>query len=318
MVDLAMDLRSRTDGAPIDGPRNENGLCLLVVEDDLADAYLIHRALLRHPAIGKVVHATDGVEALEIIERDEIRPDLAFIDLHMPRKGGVDLLTSLFDRPGLGFPKVVLTSSTAPVDTIRSRLGGADRVIVKPSSVGDMEAALASAVDSICHPVLRSTKPSPTPAPETAPWRLGFGAKAVTSAITVSQDAIRSADERALGAARSAATLRSAFTMARLGGWEMDFSTQKVTLSPELRALFGDATPVEMEMTDFVLLWIAEDRRAFLIAMDQALKDGGRLTFEGRTATPAGGTRWWRIYGEPVIEGDRCVALRGAAQDITP
>ena len=35
--------------------REPDDLCVLVVEDSEADAYLIHRALFNHPAVGQVV-----------------------------------------------------------------------------------------------------------------------------------------------------------------------------------------------------------------------------------------------------------------------
>jgi len=126
------------------------GLSILVVEDDEADAYLICRALAAQPAVGRVVRAVDGVEALEKIERGEVAPDLAFIDLQMPRKGGLSLLTDLGERAGRPFPMVVLTSSTAAVDAVRSRLSGALRVVSKPETVEAMEAVLASAIDAVC------------------------------------------------------------------------------------------------------------------------------------------------------------------------
>ena len=44
------------------------GLCILAVEDDEADAYLICRALADNPVVGEVVHARDGVEALALVE----------------------------------------------------------------------------------------------------------------------------------------------------------------------------------------------------------------------------------------------------------
>ena len=118
------------------------GLCVLVVEDNAADAYLICRALGDQKLVDQVVHANDGVEALQMIEDGEVAPDLAFIDLQMPRKGGLSLLSALAEREQPGFPMVVLTSSTAPVDVMRSRMRGAVRVISKPESYYDLQSRL--------------------------------------------------------------------------------------------------------------------------------------------------------------------------------
>jgi len=115
-------------------------LCVLVVEDNAADAYLIRRALFDQPDVGLVVIAQDGVEALRMVDEREVRPDLAFIDLNMPRKDGFGLLADFAERDDADFPKVVLTSSSAPVDAMRSRMRGAVRVFSKPDSYAGLQA----------------------------------------------------------------------------------------------------------------------------------------------------------------------------------
>jgi CheY-like chemotaxis protein len=140
------------------------GLCVLVVEDDEADAYLISRALSRHPSVGTVVRAPDGVEALRMVEQGEVAPDLAFIDLHMPRKNGFNLLAA-FGGAELSFPMVVLTSSTAPTDAVRSRLRGAMRVVTKPETVDGMEEALAYAIAAVLPIGSRPAAAAPVRAP---------------------------------------------------------------------------------------------------------------------------------------------------------
>jgi CheY-like chemotaxis protein len=135
---------------PVPAEDQPSGLCVLVVEDDEADAYLISRALARQPSVGLVMRAPDGVEALRMVEQGEVTPDLAFIDLHMPRKNGFNLLAAFAGRAERGFPMVVLTSSTAPTDAVRSRLRGAMRVVSTPETVEAMETALAFAIAAVC------------------------------------------------------------------------------------------------------------------------------------------------------------------------
>jgi CheY-like chemotaxis protein len=140
-------------------------LCLLVVEDDEADAYLIGRTLSDNPVVGQVVHARDGAEALAMVETGQVAPDLAFIDLHMPRMNGFDLLVAFAERSEPKFPMVVLTSSAAPNDAIRSRLRSAVRVITKPDTVTELYAVLQTAIEAICPSGARSaSRPLNTPA----------------------------------------------------------------------------------------------------------------------------------------------------------
>lgn len=142
------------------------GLCILVVEDDAADAYLIGRALARLPSVGEVARACDGVEALELVERKTVKPDLAFVDLHMPRKSGFNLLADFSDREDPTFPMVVLTSSTAPTDAIRSRLRGALRVVNKPDTVDELEAVLGATIEAVCPKPKHKPRPSPLERPD--------------------------------------------------------------------------------------------------------------------------------------------------------
>jgi CheY-like chemotaxis protein len=138
----------------LDAPNAETetyeGVCVLVVEDDDADAYLIERALSANPNVSGIIRATDGVEALHLVDIGAVDPDVALIDLHMPRKNGFHLLADFAERRSPCFPMVVLTSSTAPTDAMRSRLRGATRVLTKPDSIADLEEVLSAAITSAC------------------------------------------------------------------------------------------------------------------------------------------------------------------------
>ncbi|WP_374571140.1 response regulator [Phenylobacterium sp.] len=122
---------------------------MLLAEDDDADAYLITSVLTRHPKVGFVMRARDGVEALQMIDNCSIRPHLAIIDLHMPRKNGFALLLELACREDFHFPNAVLTSSVASIDEMRSKLRGADYFLTKPESVRDLETQLSQVIASV-------------------------------------------------------------------------------------------------------------------------------------------------------------------------
>jgi two-component system, response regulator len=124
-------------------------LRVLVVEDDEADVYLIRRALANNPRIQEVVVARDGVEALELIESWSAAPDLAIVDLHMPRKDGFALLRDFSMRKSDPFPAVVLTSSKAGADAFRSKKRGAVEFVTKPNTVEKLTTALDQVISRI-------------------------------------------------------------------------------------------------------------------------------------------------------------------------
>src|ERR1700684_2422783 len=70
-------------------------LQILLVEDNEADAYLTQCALATNAKVGEVVLARDGFEALRLIDSGAVRPDLAIVDLRMPRKDGFSFLEDL-------------------------------------------------------------------------------------------------------------------------------------------------------------------------------------------------------------------------------
>lgn len=123
------------------------GLHVLVVEDNEADAHLIQRALRQQGEIvGAIQIAKDGVEALELLDASLVSPDLVIMDLQMPRMDGFKLLIEMSCRGHSGFPIVVLTSSTAKNDIVRSLFRGATKVVSKPNSLEALEGEISTTV----------------------------------------------------------------------------------------------------------------------------------------------------------------------------
>ena len=126
------------------------GLQVLLVEDDVADAYLIRRALAENPRVSDVVLAEDGEEALDLVERRRVLPDLALVDLRMPRKDGLAFLKDLAARTTAHFPCAVLTSSKSGKDEIRAKSRGAVEFVTKPKAAPELKAALDRLIAEVC------------------------------------------------------------------------------------------------------------------------------------------------------------------------
>ena len=118
------------------------GLQVLLVEDDVADAYLIRRALEANPRVADVVLAENGEEALDLVDRRRVFPDLALVDLKMPRKDGLTFLKDLAARPTALFPCAVLTSSKSGKDALRAKTRGAVEFVTKPRAEPELKSAL--------------------------------------------------------------------------------------------------------------------------------------------------------------------------------
>jgi CheY-like chemotaxis protein len=107
---------------------------ILLVEDNAADVRLTQEALQEGKVRNHLTVARDGEEALEILRRpDAVRPDLILLDLNLPRKDGREVLATLKADASLKhIPVVVLTTSSAEVDILKSYQLHANCYITKP------------------------------------------------------------------------------------------------------------------------------------------------------------------------------------------
>ncbi len=102
---------------------------VLVVDDHPLNLELIEGCLADVDC--RVITATDGIEALELVKKD--RPDLVLLDVMMPRMDGYEVCQRLKDSPeGKLLPVVMVTALGQIADRVRGLEVGADDFIVKP------------------------------------------------------------------------------------------------------------------------------------------------------------------------------------------
>jgi CheY-like chemotaxis protein len=105
-------------------------LRVFLIEDNQADIVLMHEALANGGVVCEMLVAEDGHKALSILERlgrELPCPDIAIIDLNVPKVGGVELLRELrLHSACADIPVLVTTSSQSPRDLeIIEKLGAA-------------------------------------------------------------------------------------------------------------------------------------------------------------------------------------------------
>jgi CheY-like chemotaxis protein len=114
---------------------------ILLVEDNPNDAELTMRALKKHNLANRVVHVSDGEEALDFMfargafaaRKVEEGPRVVVLDLKLPKVDGLEVLRALKGNPATrAIPVVVLTSSREEKDIIESYQLGVNSYIVKP------------------------------------------------------------------------------------------------------------------------------------------------------------------------------------------
>lgn len=141
-VSIARSAMPRRRESPGDTPRAMRRRVLVV--DDNVDA-LEGLSLLLEMAGNEVIKASDGIEAIEVAAARP--PDLAVLDLGMPRMDGYELARRIRAEPwGLHLPLVALSGWGQSDDRRRARESGFDCHLVKPVSfdaVADVMARLA-------------------------------------------------------------------------------------------------------------------------------------------------------------------------------
>ncbi|HET7488569.1 MAG TPA: response regulator [Acidimicrobiales bacterium] len=111
---------------------------ILLVEDDPGDVYITRRALER-AKISNTLHTVgDGEAAMRFLRREgeyagAPSPDLILLDLNLPRMDGRQVLEQVkLDEELRRIPVVVLTTSAAEEDVLRSYDLHANLYVVKP------------------------------------------------------------------------------------------------------------------------------------------------------------------------------------------
>jgi chemotaxis family two-component system response regulator Rcp1 len=113
-------------------------IAILLVEDNPGDVRLTQEALRAGRVLNELTVVKDGVEALAFLRREgphgnAARPDLILLDLNLPRMDGTQVLNQVKKDPSLAIiPVVILTSSKAEEDIVRSYNLHANSYITKP------------------------------------------------------------------------------------------------------------------------------------------------------------------------------------------
>ena len=112
---------------------------ILVVEDDKdiregIDIYLRNQGYV-------VFQAGDGVEGLEIIEKEEVH--LAIVDIMMPRMDGITMMMKVREK-GYDFPVIMLSAKSEEVDKNMGLNMGADDYVTKPFTTMELLARVNS------------------------------------------------------------------------------------------------------------------------------------------------------------------------------
>lgn len=119
-------------------PMEGNAIVILLVEDDAGDELITREAFEHNKLKNNLYVAHDGEEGLDFLYRrgihaDAPTPDLILLDLNLPKYDGRQLLEKVKSDADLcHIPVVVLTTSSAEEDILRSYKLHANAYVTKP------------------------------------------------------------------------------------------------------------------------------------------------------------------------------------------
>jgi len=117
---------------------NPNSISILFADDDPDDRLLVREAFEENHLLNILDTVEDGEELMDYLHRrgkytEATRPGVILLDLNMPRKSGLEALREIkADADLRKIPVVVLTTSKAEEDILRSYDLGVNSFIVKP------------------------------------------------------------------------------------------------------------------------------------------------------------------------------------------
>lgn len=119
-------------------PSEGHPIEVLLVEDDPGDELMTREAFEENKVRNNLHVARDGEEALDFLNQrgafaDAPRPDLVLLDLNLPKFDGRQVLAEIkADEDLRTIPVVVLTTSSAEEDVLRSYQLHANAYVTKP------------------------------------------------------------------------------------------------------------------------------------------------------------------------------------------
>jgi len=117
---------------------------IVLVDDDKDDQMIFKKALQDLQTDAALQVFSDGCEVLGHLEACEKLPDILFLDLNMPKVGGLDVLKKIRNSTHLkSLTVAIYSTSAAEKDVEDTFLAGANVYIAKPTSMDKLREALS-------------------------------------------------------------------------------------------------------------------------------------------------------------------------------
>lgn len=127
---------------------NTTPLHILLADDDEDDRLIFKEAINEVRVKTKLTVVNDGVQLMEYLqETDEDLPHIVFLDLNMPRKGGIECLKEIRSDARLRNLSIAIYSTSASEEDIEDTfVKGANVYIKKPNDFNTLVKVLSEVI----------------------------------------------------------------------------------------------------------------------------------------------------------------------------
>lgn len=123
-------------------------LNILLIEDDTIEVMKLQRTISTQKLDHQIIEAKNGEVALEFLNKKDKLPDIIFLDLNMPKIGGIEFLRILKNDDVLKYiPTIVLTTSSNQKDILECYKIGIAGYLIKPLKYEDYVHKLKTAME---------------------------------------------------------------------------------------------------------------------------------------------------------------------------
>lgn len=113
-------------------------LKILLLEDDTIEVMKVNRVINSQEIKHQLIEASNGEEALDILNKKDSLPDIILLDLNMPKINGIEFLEKLKNDDRLRYiPVIVLTTSGNHRDLLECYKIGVAGYVLKPLKYED-------------------------------------------------------------------------------------------------------------------------------------------------------------------------------------
>jgi CheY-like chemotaxis protein len=126
---------------------DERVINILLVEDDEVDVMTVKRAFQKANITNPLYVASNGIEALEVLRKEELPPQrrLILLDVNMPKMNGIEFLREVRADPKLQTVSVVvLTTSNEERDRIEAFKLNVAGYLLKPVTFGQFAEVMST------------------------------------------------------------------------------------------------------------------------------------------------------------------------------